>query len=121
VKGTNKRPFAVAGYRVYNGNGKVKGVVSTNFNGYIDSKKPFSGTYTVKADCTGTLTLQGGVPQNDLFIAPDGSMFTFVQTDPPGAVTSGFELRGTAQRVGDRTRHLIAQTSENSCSTHLAE
>jgi len=27
-------------------------------------------------------------------------MFTFVQTDP-STVTSGFELQGTAKRVGD--------------------
>ena len=38
--------------------------------------------------------------QSDLFIAPDGSMFTFVQTDP-SSVTSGVELQGTAKRVGD--------------------
>jgi len=35
-----------------------------------------------------------------MFVAPDGSMFTFVETDP-GVVFSGFELRGTAKRVGD--------------------
>jgi hypothetical protein len=38
------------------------------------------------------------VTHYDLFIAPDGSMLTFVQTDP-GAVASGFALRGTAKRV----------------------
>ena len=97
--GNDQVPFAVAGYRVYDGNGKVKGVASANFNGEIVSE-PFSGTYTVKADCTGTLTLQEGL-QNDLFIAPDGSMFTFVQTNPPELVASGFTLRGTAKRVGD--------------------
>jgi len=96
----DQAPFAVAGYRVYDGNGKLKGVASANFNGDIVSKEPFSGTYKVKADCTGTLTLRDGL-QNDLFIAPDGSMFTFVQTKPPEGVTSGFELRGTAKRVGD--------------------
>jgi hypothetical protein len=35
----------------------------------------------------------------DLFIAPDGSMYTFVQTNPPEVVASGFELRATAKRV----------------------
>ena len=37
----------------------------------------------------------------DLFIAPDGSMYTFVQTSPPELVEADFELRGTAKRVGD--------------------
>jgi hypothetical protein len=35
-----------------------------------------------------------------MFIAPDGSMFTFVRTNPE-FVSSGFELRGTAKRVGE--------------------
>jgi hypothetical protein len=36
-----------------------------------------------------------------LFIAPDGSMFSFVQVKPTDQqVTSGFELQGTAKRVG---------------------
>jgi hypothetical protein len=92
-------PFAVAGYQVFNGNGNANGISSFSVNGEITRKEPFSGTYSVKADCTGTATLDGNeVTHYDLFIAPDGSMLTFVQTDP-GAVASGFALRGTAKRV----------------------
>jgi hypothetical protein len=96
ITGNEQVPFASAGYDVYDGNGKVKGVSSGNFGGEVFRKEPYSGTYTVKADCTGTFTSDG--TQVDLFIAPDGSMFTFVETDP-GFVGSGFELRGTAKRV----------------------
>ena len=93
-------PFALAGYEVYNGNGKVRGVQSGNFGGEIVRNEHFSGTYTVKADCTGTITYNGGDPAvYDLFIAPDGSMFTFVQIKPRQQVTSGFELQGAAKRV----------------------
>ena len=99
TKEPNKGPFAVAGYDVFDGNGKVDTVFSANFSGQIFSKDHASSTYTVKADCTGTITPKDGSP-SDLFIAPDGSMFTFVQTDP-STVTSGFELQGTAKRVGD--------------------
>jgi hypothetical protein len=56
-------PFASAGY------------------GEISRNEPFSGTYTVNEDCTGTSTYTDGT-HFDEFIAPDGSMFTFVQTDP---------------------------------------
>jgi hypothetical protein len=91
-------PFAIAGYGVFDGNGKEKGVVSSNFNGEVSRKEPISGTYTVKADCTGTLTFADG-SQIDMFIAPDGSMFTFVQTKPSELVGSGFQPRGTAKRV----------------------
>jgi hypothetical protein len=96
IKGNEQLPFANAGYDVFDGNGKVETVSSGNANGEITRKVHESGTYTVKADCTGTA---GGA--FDLFIAPDGSMFTFVQIKPKSSVTSGFELQGTAKRVGE--------------------
>jgi hypothetical protein len=101
--GPDKGPFAFAGMEKYDGNGKVKGVYSANFNGEVFRNLRIPGTYTVKANCTGTSTfISDGVPvRADLFIAPDGSKFTAVQTNPPETVTSAFELRGTAQRVED--------------------
>ena len=60
IKGnSDQRPFAIAGYEVFDGNGKVKGVASSNFNGEVTRKEPFTGTYTVKADCTGTVAYSG--------------------------------------------------------------
>src|SRR3712207_2164401 len=53
IKGNEKVPFASSGYEVYDGNGHVKGVATTNENGKVTRNEPFSGTYTVKADCTG--------------------------------------------------------------------
>ena len=100
IKGNDQLPFANAGYDVFDGNGKVDTVVSGNANGKITRKAHFSSTYTVTADCTGTITSTDG-SQSDLFIAPDGSKFTFVQIKPKSSVTSGFELRETAERVGD--------------------
>jgi hypothetical protein len=98
VQGNEQVPFTVAGYQVFDGNGTQRGVSSFSVNGKITRKEPFSGTYTVKEDCTGTTTTDGS--HSDLFIAPDGSMFTWVYTDP-GLVAAGFELRGTAKRVGE--------------------
>ena len=102
IKGNDKVvPFARAGYEVYNGNGKMKGALSGNVDGEITRNEPFSATYTVKADCTGTVTFAGpDAPRLDLFIAPDGSKFTQVGTSPSEVVASGFELRATAKRVG---------------------
>ena len=101
IKGNGEqRPFAIAGYDVFDGNGEVKGVASANFNGKITrSKEPLPGTYSVKANCTGTFTFTNGT-RYDQFIAPDGSMFTFVRTNPE-IVSAGFELRGSAKRVGE--------------------
>ena len=100
IKENEKVPFALAGYEVFDGNGHVKGVATTNVNGKITSKEPFSGTYTVKTDCTGTVRYTDGT-QFDQFIDPDGSIVTFVQTKPSEWVNAGLELRGTAKRVGE--------------------
>ena len=100
IKGNDKVvPFARAGYEVYNGNAKMKGALSGNVDGEITRNEPFSATYTVKADCTGTVTYTDGT-RYDLFLAPDGSQFTFVQTNAE-FVGAGFEPRGTAERVGE--------------------
>ena len=100
IKGNNDQaPFAIAGYAVFDGHGKEKSVVSTNFDGQVSRKEPISGTYTVKGDCTGTLTFTDG-SQIDLFIAPDGSMFAFVRTNPED-VAAGIDPQVTAKRVGE--------------------
>ena len=102
LEGNDQIPFALAGYEVYNGNGKVRGVQSGNFGGEVSRKERFSGTYTVNEDCTATVTYPGDEPfRYDLFVAPDGSKFTLVQVNPPEWVTSAYEVRGTAKRVGD--------------------
>src|SRR5215217_869810 len=98
ISGNDQAPFTIAGMEKYDGNGKVKTVITANFNGDVVRHESLSGTYTVKADCTGTITY-GPKEALDVFIAPNGSMFTFVQIKPSDAVTSGFELQGTAKRV----------------------
>ena len=100
IKGDDQLPFAYAGYEVFDGNGKVNQVFSANLNGKITRNETISGTYTVKADCTGTATYADGT-RFDQFIAPDGSELTFVQTHPKRFVTAGFEPRGSAKRVGE--------------------
>jgi hypothetical protein len=100
IKDNEKVPFASSGYEVYDGNGHTKGVSTTNVNGKITSKAPFSGTYTVKADCTGSSTYSDGTSYDD-YIAPDGSQLTYVQTKPSKWVLAGDEQQVTAERVGD--------------------
>ena len=102
IKGNSEQlPFAIAGYDVFDGNGEVRGVSSGNFNGEVFRKDPFTGTYTVKANCTGTVTFRdGAAAQGDMFIAPDGSKFAFVRTTPED-VSAGIDSRGSAKRVGE--------------------
>jgi hypothetical protein len=101
IKGTDQIPFALAGYDVFDGNGEVKGLASGNFNGQTFRNDRFTGTYTVKADCTGTLTIRdGAATHGDMFIAPDGSKFAFVRTDPED-VAAGIDEQVSAKRVGE--------------------
>jgi hypothetical protein len=103
IFGKDQVPFAIAGYEQFDGNGKAKAVFTGNFNGNVLRHGVFTGTYSVKADCTGTSTYfdpaEDGDLRMDMFIAPDGSMLTFVQTKPSQQVTAGFEQRATAKRV----------------------
>jgi hypothetical protein len=99
ITGNKQVPFAAAGNDVFDGNGKIIDAgFSVNFNGHVVRKGHTTGTYTVKADCTGTSTYADGA-KFDLFIAPDGSMFTFVQVVGSEQVTSGVEERATAKLV----------------------
>jgi hypothetical protein len=103
IFGKDQVPFAIAGYEQFDGNGNAKAVFSGNFNGKVLRHGVSTGTYSVKANCTGTSTYtdpaEDGKLRSDMFIAPDGSMLTFVQTNPSQQVTAGFEQRATAKRV----------------------
>ena len=101
TEGPYKGPFAAAEFQWFDGNGNIEGVYSVNYNSRnIFRRDKFSGTYRVRADCTGTVTLRDGT-EYDLFIDPDGSMFAWVQTEPPEYVVSGVEQRVTRERIGD--------------------
>jgi hypothetical protein len=56
----------------------------------------YTGTSTIHPNCTGEQTFTedgtGVVTHFDIFVAPSGAEFTFVQTDP-GAVSAGSERR----------------------------
>jgi hypothetical protein len=96
IAGNDRLSFAVAGIEVYDGKGKLNGVVTLSVNGTI-VRQSASASYTINKDCTGTSTSDTG-EHFDLFIAPDGSQFTFIQTDE-GSVLAGFEGQATAKRV----------------------
>jgi hypothetical protein len=98
IVGSDQLAFAVAGLDVYDGKGNLEGAVTLSVNGTI-LRQSTAGTYTINSDCTGTSTADTG-EHFDLFIAPDGSQFTFIQTDE-GSVVAGVETQATAKRISD--------------------
>ena len=87
----------MAGSEVFDGLGYVHSVSTFSVNGNITQLDRLDGRYTVNADCTGSTIYSDGTRYDD-FIAPDGSLHVFVQTNP-GTVAAGFEPRAMACRV----------------------
>jgi hypothetical protein len=89
-------PNAISGLETYNGDGTMSGIYTAQIDGHVYRDVAYTGTYTVGADCKGTLTItetvSGVVQHFDQFVSPSGKEFTFVQTDP-GFLASGFERR----------------------------
>ena len=49
-------PLAAIGVQTFDGSGKFTAVETISFGGQIGRGQSFSGTYTVNADCTGSMT-----------------------------------------------------------------
>ena len=87
---TAPTPGANAGFHLFNGDGTGTDIVTARVNGVTVLKNqvvPIS--YTVNADCTGTLTvLIPGGPTFGIFIAPNGEAIATIATDPGNYVSS---------------------------------
>ncbi|WP_157872218.1 hypothetical protein [Streptomyces silaceus] len=93
VSATSSQPLAFAGSERCDGSGPRKGISPPSLNGTITRDSSFTGTRTIAKNCTGTLTV-GASLHFDLYIAPSGDSFAYVQTDP-GSVSATTEQRAT--------------------------
>jgi hypothetical protein len=86
---------AVAGRTVFDGRGGLTGTDTASFNGTI-ARETSSGTYEVRADCTGSETFKvsptGTTVNADFVIVDGGREVFFIETDP------GTVLNVTAER-----------------------
>jgi len=82
---TEPTPSAAAGFHIFNGDGTGKDIVTFRAGGntvLLNEEAPF--TYTVDADCTGSITVAPPGPSFSIFIAPDGQSFAEISTAPQG-------------------------------------
>jgi hypothetical protein len=80
----------------FSGDGTLVSPFATvSINGTIIRSSGAPGSYTVNADCTGTLTFTGGA-SFDTFVNPNGKQLWMIQTGP-AAVPAVFE--GTVTQV----------------------
>ena len=86
-------PVALAGFDIFDGTGT--GVITINSNGVVVADNETStATYSVKADCTGTVVFNeaGSLLHFNIYVSPSGNLFRLVGTDP-GSVEAGTVTR----------------------------
>jgi hypothetical protein len=85
---TKATPAADAGFHLFNGDGTGTDTVTFRVGGVIVLENAVAPTsYTVNADCTGTLSMLGG-PSFGIFVSPDGEAIASIATDPGNYVSS---------------------------------
>jgi len=78
-------PFVGEGLFTFDGAGNVSGVYNGSQNGQIFTANPYSATYIVNSDCTGTLIGAPGGNADGMFVIVSGGAEVFgTQTDPGG-------------------------------------
>ena len=80
---TAQTPLAGAQVDIFNGDGTGTHQATVSVNGEIAQFGDILVSYTVNADCSGTITLHlpFGTINSDMYIAPNGAEFVVVQTD----------------------------------------
>jgi hypothetical protein len=101
INGTaNGNPITAVGQIATNGNGTLAGNETISENGTVGNLLAVLGTYAIKSNCTGTMTIQaaGHSKQNfSLTVIAAGQQIVMVQTD------SGTTESGTAEAQGSRS------------------
>ncbi len=84
-------PVAFNGLLTLDGAGSLSGTASGSVAGQIFSAQSVSGTYTIKSNCTGTLTFQisGQQPQHAGFVVVNGGAGMLLLETDSGTVVSG--------------------------------
>ena len=88
----SSKEYAEIGTEVYDGRGNVTGIATDSDD---DVAHNLVGTYSINADCTGTVHYTAPVElHEDIVLGPKGDTFTFIdRSGAPGEVLSGQETR----------------------------
>jgi hypothetical protein len=74
--------FSRAGYRIFHGDGTGTTIVTETINGVIHAADIHGDlSYTVNADCTGTVKVLSAGATQEIFVAPNGDDMTVIATD----------------------------------------
>lgn len=87
--------YVQAGMESFDGKGHMAGYGSSKTSANDDSSnKRYEGSYTVNADCTGTLTYEedGNLLEENIYVSPDGSALRYLSRTK-GQFWAGEETR----------------------------
>jgi hypothetical protein len=108
INGTaNGNPITAVGQIATNGNGTLAGIETISENGTLGNLLGVLGTYAIRSNCTGTMTIQaaGRSKQNfNVTVISGGKQIEMVQTD------SGTTELGTAQAQVSKSCSLAGVT-----------
>jgi hypothetical protein len=97
---TDHLPKAVVEFLNMNGDGTLTSVATADVNGnVINHQGHGTGSYSVNADCTGTLAFTLAGIHFDIYVAPRGTEFHLIQVD------AGNVLAGKAKQVSRSRPH----------------
>lgn len=94
-------PFGEVLIATFNGAGSFSGTATANVGGVVLNSAPFTGTYTVNPDCTGTdtvFTSVGVTLHNSIVVIGGGERFISTETDPLQSFRPGGKDWGTNRR-----------------------
>jgi hypothetical protein len=91
-------PYAEVALAHFDGAGAFSGKATVNIGGAVLNDTPFTGTYTVSSDCTGSLTVNAsvGVTVHEAFIVIGGGQRVITTETDTFAV-----VQTTAEKLGD--------------------
>jgi hypothetical protein len=82
----------------FDGAGSFTGSATVNIGGVVLNSVPFTGTYMINSDCTGTITVHPNVPvtiTESIIVISGGRQYFATDTESFAVV------QGTAQRLGE--------------------
>ena len=85
-------PMVFAGVRTFDGRGKVSQIETISLGGAIQRMRE-EGTYTVDAECNGTMTIAGN-RTFDMFLSRHGNEGVAIRTTDGSIGTQTFKKRG---------------------------
>jgi len=86
-------PIAIVESIDFKGDGGLTSLATVSLNGTIIRDIVDGGSYTVAADCTGTVTFEASGVHLDIFVAPNAREFYLIQTNDKTV------LAGVARKV----------------------